>query len=862
MGVIPSIEDVHPDFKAVIFHKGIQNLVGQNNCFLNVVIQVLWHVDGFRITLQKMFYTSGFEVSEMRQFLKGTKDHSGLTLFKAVCLLFLDYEDETFHDVLNPNGVREVLAVISSKFQFGEIADSNETLDEILKQFHQEDERCGVETNYRCLAHRIFGGTLVNMFECSTCGNTSEPEFPENFLHYAYAAELLDVAYSTAALSSSGNRQNERSLGRLLQQCRSLSSARCPTTTCCDTHSLSTESVCPGDAVMKTFCLTPPMCFCLAVAWTSPHESPDTLRRFMQIVTPTMTLSEVFCADGPDSSNIYQFRGFICYYGQHYVSIFKDTRSYEVVRGEAPQFVLLDDAKMRILGTWNQVIEEVVKSRYQPVLLLYEHSLPISDSIIENTMNSSRMSEEYSTEVNLTDIHNIEDDDEDKYILANRFDYHDNNINHNEQFDAKHDFLVAKEVEATASYGQTVSSRNNVLECKESISSSQKKTRTPSSESKGLNRVVGEKRMIEKTEKQDTKEVEDDDEFNYSFLSPAPSKHPLFSSSESNKKSSTRNRPFSGSPVTDLTSSGDCGGGGGDDDDGGTRSAAESKTFMELQEQALREVQLTVSPICMRANPSYALARSRSVRASPLNTTSKNKGFDMPLDSPSKSVDEVLAALTSAYISEHRPSSLTSSLRSSSKRLLKHSSSRGVATDASSKQIEAKQCDEDKKSDESPLLYVDSWGRTLKSYRVRLDLPGKGQHGIVCEQSGRDFVVIALVRSTRGEILPGEACKTIDLMDKIISINGKHCMRITLREAKELLDEAALFIDMELESSHLKSLWYDCPYCTMRNNLTDSEQNTLEEYAKVCCKTCKKFSVWESLIGDIHTDNDNDEFDF
>lgn len=32
--------------------KGLQNFIGENNCFLNVVIQALWHLDSFRLAFK------------------------------------------------------------------------------------------------------------------------------------------------------------------------------------------------------------------------------------------------------------------------------------------------------------------------------------------------------------------------------------------------------------------------------------------------------------------------------------------------------------------------------------------------------------------------------------------------------------------------------------------------------------------------------------------------------------------------------------------------------------------------------------------------------------------------------------------
>ena len=68
----------------------------------------------------------------------------------------------------------------------------------------------------------------------------------------------------------------------------------------------------------------------------------------------------------PVSANnpAYVFRGLVCYYGAHYVSIFQGS--------EAGAYLLFDDYTVKSIGDWDAVKFKCVRSMYQPVLLLYE----------------------------------------------------------------------------------------------------------------------------------------------------------------------------------------------------------------------------------------------------------------------------------------------------------------------------------------------------------------------------------------------------------------------------------------------------------------------------------------------------------
>jgi hypothetical protein len=93
--------------------------------------------------------------------------------------------------------------------------------------------------------------------------------------------------------------------------------------------------------------------------------------RLSDLFTVTNQFSGENKEGAKDSSGpTYVFRGFVCYYGLHYVSIFQEYSP------GAAKFLLFDDQRIRPLGSWEDVKMECVRSCYQPVLLLYELEKP------------------------------------------------------------------------------------------------------------------------------------------------------------------------------------------------------------------------------------------------------------------------------------------------------------------------------------------------------------------------------------------------------------------------------------------------------------------------------------------------------
>jgi hypothetical protein len=88
------------------------------------------------------------------------------------------------------------------------------------------------------------------------------------------------------------------------------------------------------------------------------------------------------------------FRGLVCYYGLHYISIFQESVQEE----NTVRFLLFDDHNIRVLGNWESVKLECFKAHYQPVLLLYE-----IENILPNRYSSQRTLEKTKVPYNNLD---------------------------------------------------------------------------------------------------------------------------------------------------------------------------------------------------------------------------------------------------------------------------------------------------------------------------------------------------------------------------------------------------------------------------------------------------------------------------
>lgn len=433
-------------FKSSNIHKGLANPRGENNCFLNVSVQALWHVNCFRehlkeridlVLLESDFSRTALERQNSNQSNTSAKSaesghtiRSGSTdvslsdnvctdgttksdkstlpysdeeeeeegsdkeeetsdILSVVCNLFIQYEF-TDMDVLPPTELRQTLQYISDKFKLGEHADANEALLVILESIHNESELCssGVQ---KCLSHSVFGGLLMEQTFCSACYATGEPKVRQDFLHYLNMSEAIRVSQQHHR-QENRSKANHLSFGLLLRKCLGVTAMACPS----EDDTPPPRPACVKRADVRAFCLEPPLALALAITQADERESRQNLIAFYRLISNRIHLNEIFLVgrDG-DSEELenhrevgnrgdrnaqsrdvskrqsYLFRGMVCYYGKHYISIFQESSN----GGKGvPHFLLFDDQNIRALGGWDDVVDEAVKSMYQPVLLLYELS--------------------------------------------------------------------------------------------------------------------------------------------------------------------------------------------------------------------------------------------------------------------------------------------------------------------------------------------------------------------------------------------------------------------------------------------------------------------------------------------------------
>eukprot|EP01117_Protostelium_nocturnum_P001079 TRINITY_DN11405_c0_g1_i1.p1 TRINITY_DN11405_c0_g1~~TRINITY_DN11405_c0_g1_i1.p1 ORF type:complete len:633 (-),score=181.22 TRINITY_DN11405_c0_g1_i1:50-1948(-) len=377
--------------------KGLLNGFGENNCFLNVVIQALWHLEPFRAKF-------------LNHQKKSTQHHplhnSDDCISCALESIFMQYQ---FSDsaTLPPTALRETLAILFKpvqKFQLKQLDDASEALEAVLERLHgqldgktlsnsEDNTYC---KDVECIPHKVFGLNLVEQVKCHKCGAVSAPLKSSMFTTYTYAASLKNAGMRDSSVDAT--------FCQLLNKAN-MDQRYCPNKEKCDT-------LCK----MRRQLTHLPEIFSVGVVWDSDTPTLEDIAATLKMISLRIDLSNVF--NSPDRRNNiqswYKLRGMICYYGKHYIVFLYNERRRE--------WMVYDDVTVKGLGNnWVELQQRMIRGKLQPSVLFYEceqpqniKEIPWKDLVEEETVfveekpKEETERKEVNLEVNETTLNLVE----------------------------------------------------------------------------------------------------------------------------------------------------------------------------------------------------------------------------------------------------------------------------------------------------------------------------------------------------------------------------------------------------------------------------------------------------------------------
>ncbi|XP_028983185.1 inactive ubiquitin carboxyl-terminal hydrolase 54a isoform X2 [Betta splendens] len=318
--------------------KGLSNEPGQNSCFLNSALQVLWHLDIFRRSFRQLTTHKCMDDS---------------CIFCALKSIFAQFQYSS-DKVLPSDALRSALAKTfqdEQRFQLGIMDDAAECFENILMRihFHIADEtKEDICTARHCIPHQKFAMTLFEQCVCSSCGASSDPLPFIQMVHYISTTSLCNQAVK---MLESRENATPSMFGELLQNASMGDLRNCP-------------SECGQQLRMARVLLNSPEIITIGLVWDSDHS--DLAEDVIHTLGTCLRLGDLFyrvTEEKARQSELYLV-GMVCYYGKHYSTFFFQTK----IR----RWMYFDDAHVKEIGPkWKDVVSRCIRGHYQPLLLLY-----------------------------------------------------------------------------------------------------------------------------------------------------------------------------------------------------------------------------------------------------------------------------------------------------------------------------------------------------------------------------------------------------------------------------------------------------------------------------------------------------------
>ncbi|XP_075948916.1 ubiquitin carboxyl-terminal hydrolase 54-like [Anarhichas minor] len=319
--------------------KGLSNEPGQNSCFLNSALQVLWHLDIFRRSFRQLTTHKCMEDS---------------CIFCALKSIFAQFQFSS-ERVLPSDALRSALAKTfqdEQRFQLGIMDDAAECFENLLMRIHfhiSAESREDICTAKHCIPHQKFAMTLFEQCVCNSCGATSDPLPFIQMVHYISTTSLCNQA---VRMLECREKATPDMFGELLRNASNMGDLRnCP-------------SNCGEVLRIRRVLMNSPEIVSIGLVWDSDHS--DLAEDVIHSLGTCLRLGDLFyrvTEERARQAELYLV-GMVCYYGKHYSTFFFQTK----IR----KWMYFDDAHVKEIGPkWKDVVSRCIKGHYQPLLLLY-----------------------------------------------------------------------------------------------------------------------------------------------------------------------------------------------------------------------------------------------------------------------------------------------------------------------------------------------------------------------------------------------------------------------------------------------------------------------------------------------------------
>ena len=358
----------------------------ENNCFLNVIIQNLSHLENFKNDLSLSENTETFNKSKsINEFADIMK------LYESEQIKNKDNKDTKIEPVLSVNNLRNELNQIYHRYKKGESGDPMETMNSIFDLIHEayctkkkidkkEIKMC------KCVAHKHFCLKLADIQLCPNCNSKKVQLYDKDcFMYNIYIKDLMNKLH--------GKSYNSFKL-KLFQKLKEFN----------ETYEENKKNKIPGctcderlmEFYQKKIKIMGPISTYLIIniTWAEEFPSMNEILKTYAMLPVSEKINSLFSFDETIKNLInytFSIKGIILYGIYHYVCALyiKDENRWAVI----------DDKTIKYIDKYFNLIDSFLRNHLMPVGLIYSKNE--NDALCESIINEMSLNKDEYTKLYL-----------------------------------------------------------------------------------------------------------------------------------------------------------------------------------------------------------------------------------------------------------------------------------------------------------------------------------------------------------------------------------------------------------------------------------------------------------------------------
>ncbi len=324
------------------------NPTGTKNCFLNTIVQILYHSDLFRRKLSQINFDKIGEIKKNNPIYQ-------------LSHLFQDYNNCQFLQKKYTLDIKYFRAALSKNFPEiidGESGDPVESLNRIFNAIHLFDsgQKLNNEnpSSYKCnncISHALFAMKIKDRIYCSKCNNGKYTFFDLNY--FIYEIFIYDILEQIENQKSDSYRNELFYYSKLVNNF--LIEEKIKIDGCnCENQNLYREII-QCNKIQNPY-------FIINLTWDKPKPKMTNVCKIFNLIPLFDYNSRLFeFEENSNLTTIYYLYAIILYYNNHYTCALNIKNCW----------YFIDDDKTKKFDSYKELAFYIIKNYYYPIVLFY-----------------------------------------------------------------------------------------------------------------------------------------------------------------------------------------------------------------------------------------------------------------------------------------------------------------------------------------------------------------------------------------------------------------------------------------------------------------------------------------------------------